>query len=131
MHTFNVSRQVAGRRSQSFTDTRQLITIASLFSTAAFAVTPSRSCPFKVFVDAYPNPACAAVNGGPVPVNLTEGIYLAPGECKDSTRPVLSFRNAGTDDAKVGKCKLIAYTRKGCSGKGFSTTPNKEENEDQ
>ncbi|KAL8869231.1 MAG: hypothetical protein Q9174_004426, partial [Haloplaca sp. 1 TL-2023] len=111
--------------------TINLIAIASLFSSAAFAVTPPRSCPFKVFVDGYPNPACAAVNAGPVPINLTEGIYLAPGECKDSIRPVLSFRNAGTDDAKVGKCTLTAFTGKGCTGGKFTTTPNKEANENQ
>ena len=117
-------------KSQPCADHCQLIAIASLLSTAAFAVTPPRSCPFKVFVDAYPNPGCATVNSGVVPINLTEGLYLAPGECKDTTGPVLSFRNAGIDDAKVGKCTLTVCLGTGCKGSEFSTTLNKEAAED-
>jgi len=82
-------------------------------------------------VDGYPNPGCVAANTGPVGINLANSLFLDPGDCKNSSEPILSFRDAISNDAKAMKCKLTAYTAAGCTGTPFPQQPNVEANENQ
>ena len=95
------------------------------------ATTPPSTCQYKVFVDGYPNPACGVPNTGPVGVNLALSLFLAPGDCKDTSEPILSFRDAISNDAKAKTCTLTAYDTKGCKGKAFTQQPHVEADENQ
>ncbi|KAL8799337.1 MAG: hypothetical protein Q9182_005981 [Xanthomendoza sp. 2 TL-2023] len=107
------------------------LTGLSLLSPLTLAATPPSTCQYKVFVDLYPNAGCAAANTGDLGINLTRYLYLAPGECKDAPLPVMSFRDAISNDAKAGTCTLTAYDSKGCKGKAFDQQPHKEAAENQ
>ncbi|KAL8992861.1 MAG: hypothetical protein Q9169_006782 [Polycauliona sp. 2 TL-2023] len=129
MHATSVSQMILCTKAYADADQILAFTGMSLLSALTAAVAPPPTCQYKVFLDLYPNPACAVVNTGPVGVKLFEGFFLNPGQCKDTTRPILSFRNAITDDSKAEKCTLIAYPEKGCKGKEFLTRPNPEAKE--
>ncbi|KAL8806094.1 MAG: hypothetical protein Q9223_005161 [Gallowayella weberi] len=107
------------------------LTGLSLLSPLTLAATPPSTCQYKVFVDLYPNTNCAAANTGDLNINLTRFLYLAPGQCKDAPLPVMSFRDAISNDAKAGTCTLTAYDQKGCQGKKFDQQPHKEAAENQ
>ena len=98
-----------------------------------FAVTPPSTCQYKVFVDGYPNPACAVPNTGPLQVNLAESYFLAPGDCKNSNGPlgIRSFRDAISNDAKAKTCTLTAWSLQGCMGTPFEVQPNVEADENK
>ena len=107
------------------------LTGITLLPTMTFAVTPPATCQYKVFVDGYPDAGCVVPNTGPLQVNLADSLFLAPGECKDSKEPLLSFRNAISNDAKAKTCNLIAWSLKGCKGTTFTVPPNVEADENK
>lgn len=107
------------------------VTGMTLLPSMTFAVTPPSTCQYKVFVDGYPNPGCVVPNTGPVMVNLADSLFLAPGDCKDTREPLLSFRDAISNDAKATTCTLTAYSLNGCMGTAFAVQPNVEANENQ
>ncbi|KAL8670467.1 MAG: hypothetical protein Q9168_004991 [Polycauliona sp. 1 TL-2023] len=110
----------------------QILALTGMLSAAlTSAATPPATCQYKVFVDAYPDPGCVVLNTGPANVQLFEGFFISPGECKSTSLPILSFRNAISDDSKAAKCTLVAYPNKGCTGKEFDQQPHKEAAENQ
>ena len=119
-----------------FFNTDQILALTGItvLSTLSSAVTPPPTCQYKVFIDGYPNAGCVVLDNGvtgAVGVTIVSGLFVAPNECRDSDRPVQSFRNAISNDAKAKTCTLKAYAAAGCMGTPFALPPNTEAEENE
>ncbi|KAI9790410.1 MAG: hypothetical protein M1835_000985 [Candelina submexicana] len=85
------------------------------------------TCKVQVFVDGYPAPGCVVT--AVQDVQVVSSLYVAPGECKDTTLPLQSFRQAITNDAKATTCRLTAFSGNSCTGTATAFVPHLEAQE--